>query len=496
MKHKKLSVKWKVFAYMLIFAAALIFVLWICQIVYLEQFYKFIKEREAKRAIERLSKELEQTDANGIQDCLRQIAADSEICILIADDAGNELYTLENAFGCTIHTLRPEELAMYYELTRENNGKLTFTSEESKMRDEPALMPPPEQRPIEKYLLNAKKGGREGMACALIQTLNGRSCLILTEIRLTPVDATVHTLRVQLLLISLILLLLALLMAFLISRAVSKPIISVNQAAKELAKGNYQTAFDGRSYLEINELSETLHYAAKELAKTEQYQRELIANVSHDLRTPLTMITAYSEVMRDLPGENTPENIQVIIEEAERLTNLVNDMLDISKLQSGALEKNETVYDLTRSVERVLERYVKLKEQDGYQIEFLYQEHAFVKADEFKIFQVLYNLINNAINYTGADKKVIVRQIIENQKARIEIEDTGPGIAEEDLPNVWERYYKAKSSHKRAVKGSGLGLSIVKNILMLHQARFGVDSKPGKGSVFWFELETVKITDN
>ena len=202
------------------------------------------------------------------------------------------------------------------------------------------------------------------------------------------------------------------------------------------------------------------------------------------------MIIAYAEVMRDLPGENSPENVQVVIDEAERLTNLVNDMLDISKLQAGVLEKNVTVYNLTESIQSVFARYNKLKEQDGYKIDFSYDQMVMVEADEYKIFQVIYNLVNNAINYTGDDKQIWVRQIVrEDGYVRIEVTDSGEGIAPEALPYVWDRYYKGDKTHKRAVMGTGLGLSIVKNILELHDARYGVESEVGKGSTFWFELK-------
>ena len=240
------------------------------------------------------------------------------------------------------------------------------------------------------------------------------------------------------------------------------------------------------------ELSDVLNATALELNKNENLRRELIANVSHDLRTPLTMIIAYAEVMRDLPGENTPENVQVVIDEAERLTNLVNDMLDISKLQAGVMVKNAEVYNLTQSIQSVFERYNKLKEQDGYTIEFEFDREAQVEADEYKIFQVIYNLINNAINYTEKNKTVWVRQKVIGEKVRIEVTDSGEGIAPEALPYVWERYYKVDKTHKRAVMGTGLGLSIVKNILELHNADYGVESEVGQGSTFWFELEIQK----
>ena len=207
------------------------------------------------------------------------------------------------------------------------------------------------------------------------------------------------------------------------------------------------------------------------------------------------MITAYSEVMRDLPGENTPENIQVIIDETTRLTNLVNDMLELSKLQAGVTELKSEVFDFTTNILAVMNRYSKLTEQSGYNIRFEYEDDVKVCADEYKIYQVVYNLINNAINYSGEDKTVIVRQIVKGDMVRLEVEDHGNGIKEEELDNIWDRYYKADKTHKRATQGSGIGLSIVKNILKLHSASFGVESQVGKGSIFWFELKCVEDSE-
>lgn len=326
-----------------------------------------------------------------------------------------------------------------------------------------------------------------------IVMVEGEEQILMVNTQLTPVDATVNTLRIELIWITVIMIFLSLVIAFLISRQVSKSFIKINESAREMAKGNFDVRFEGKDYREAAELSDTLNTTAAELGKNERLRRELIANVSHDLRTPLTMIIAYAEVMRDLPGENTPENVQVVIDEAGRLTNLVNDMLDISKQQAGVMEKNAQCYNLTDSIQAVLERYGKLKEQDGYVISFEYDGKVMVEADEYKMFQVMYNLINNAINYTGEDKTVSVRQKMHGRKVRIEVEDSGEGIAPEDLPYVWDRYYKVDKTHRRAVMGTGLGLSIVKNILELHGAEYGVESPPGGGTVFWFELTAVQV---
>ena len=204
------------------------------------------------------------------------------------------------------------------------------------------------------------------------------------------------------------------------------------------------------------------------------------------------MITGYGEVMRDLPGENTPENIQIIIDEATRLSTLVNDLLDLSKLQSGALQAEKKEFSLTESIRDIFVRYAKLVEQDGYNIIFECKENVIINADELRISQVVYNLVNNAVNHAGEDKTVIVSQTVRGNKVLIEVTDHGEGIPADKLEYIWDRYYKVDKEHRRGVIGSGLGLSIVKSILDAHNARYGVRSAPGKGSTFWFEIGIVR----
>ena len=321
-------------------------------------------------------------------------------------------------------------------------------------------------------------------------TLNdGSEALLLIGSMISPVDATVETLRTQLICISIIMVLSCALLAILISRNISKPIVKINKSAKELAHGNYQVYFEESGYREVSELAATLNYAAKELSTVENLRKELIANVSHDLRTPLTMITAYSEIMRDLPGENTSENVQVIIDETTRLTALVNDMLDLSKIQAGSDSIKTEEFNLTESINTILMRYAKLVENDGYHIDFLYDDDVFIEADEMKMSQVIYNLINNAINYTGENKRVTIEQPVRDDLVTISITDTGKGIAKEEIPYIWERYYKVDKTHKRSAVGTGLGLSIVKGILEMHHAKYGVKSELGKGSTFYFTIK-------
>ena len=293
--------------------------------------------------------------------------------------------------------------------------------------------------------------------------------------------------------IAAILLVGAMILAFLISKNISVPIQKMNSAAKRLAQGKYDADFEVTGYREVMELSESLTHASEELSKNDNLQKELIANISHDLRTPLTMIIGYSEVMRDLPGENTPENVQVIIDETQRLSDLVNDLMDLSKLQSGTRKLDMTPFDLTGVIKNVMGRYEKLTQKDGYRVEFSYDTSVSVLADQTMILQVVYNLINNAINYTGDDKLVRVTQkvISETGRVRISVTDSGAGIPADQIPLIWDRYYKIDKVHRRAMVGTGLGLSIVKHILEQHNTTYGVESKVGAGSTFWFELNII-----
>jgi signal transduction histidine kinase len=201
--------------------------------------------------------------------------------------------------------------------------------------------------------------------------------------------------------------------------------------------------------------------------------------------------------MRDIPGENTPENIQAIIDETTRLSELVNDMLDISRIESGTEKFEAENFDLTAAVSEVICRYDKMKSVRSYDIRFDYESNVTVFADRGMILQVIYNLINNAINYSGDDKFVGVAQTVKTDGAgngfvKISVTDHGVGIEKDNLPLIWDRYYKVDSVHKRAKVGSGLGLSIVKKVLEKHSAAYGVDSTVGEGSVFWFELPISK----
>ena len=301
-------------------------------------------------------------------------------------------------------------------------------------------------------------------------------------------EVTQRVFSSQFIILSIVIFMMSIVFAIIMHHKIVKPMASITKGAHELAKGNYDAKFEAEGYLEIEELSDTLNYAAKELSALDGYQKELMANVSHDLRTPLTLISGYSEMMRDYPEERTEENLQVIVDESKRLTKLVNDILSLTKLQTNKANQIKESFNLTDSIKDIVYRQEKLIEELDIKIVFEYQEEVNVYANQEQLEKVIYNYINNAINYVGNDKLVIVKQVVEKGFVKISVIDHGIGIPEAEIPNIWDRYYKAKT-HKRATVGSGLGLSIVKTVLEKQGIEYGVNSKVNEGSEFWFKTK-------
>ena len=312
---------------------------------------------------------------------------------------------------------------------------------------------------------------------------------------LEDVNSTTSLLKGQLIYITIIAIAFSIIISLFLSHKLSKPITDITDKAKKLADGNYDVHFDKSDIMEINELSDTLNYMEEEMSKTDEYRRDLMANVSHDLKTPLTMIKAYAEMVRDLTykdKEKRNANLNVIIDESDRLNILVNDILELSKLQENNANIQKEDFDLTLELQDILKRYEIIKETENYKFIINTPDKVIINADRKRINQVLYNLINNAINYTGDDKTIYINITNNKKNYHVEIKDTGKGINNEDIKHIWDKYYKKDKNHRRNVVGTGLGLSIVKNILEAHNFEYGVNSQKDKGSTFYFNIPKLK----
>ncbi len=501
-RFRQCGIRWKMLSILLVFLLLFALAIWVFQVQMLNYFYQVVKYNEFEKTVELITNSADRIDrleqiihnhsGESYDDIwIYGLSGDDELVdveILFDDVHDNNALFLEGEFDSlyqmaianggryiAVFSDKYFQPNSYFEfkILADNNGDKDFRPITSRMQREANVI-----------------------QLDIVNLSTGEDILVIQKASLSPTNALINTIEAQVVFVTLVLAVFSIALVIVLSRIITKPIVRVNESAKQLAEGKYSIEFKGNNYREISELSDTLNYAAKELSKNDMLQKELISNISHDLRTPLTMIKGYSELMRDIPGENTAENFQIIIDEATRLSELVDAMLDLSKIQSGVRVPQKQVFSLTELVNITLSRYEKLVLQEGYSLEFIFDQEIFVCADRTMILQVIYNFINNAINYTGNDKFVRVEQKLIENKVRISVIDTGDGISEDKIPYIWDRYYKIDKVHKRATVGSGLGLSIVKSVLEAHEASYGVITGEGKGSTFWFELDVADLNDD
>lgn len=441
--------------------------LWLFQVLFLNTYYEWVKSKQIRTLAADLRSQYKNNDWTELLD---DMAYEKGICIEVSKD-GRTIYT-SSAFnrGCMINSDRNPSI-LYYKNDFIESGK----------------------RKKEYELINPALNNKTLLyGIKLDQDTYG-----FISASLEPLDEGARIIKSQLIYVSVGVFLLSLVIGYVLSKKLSKPIVKVNKTALKMAEGDYDIVFETDEDIdEINQLVKTLNHAKDELSKTEELRRDLLANVGHDLKTPLTMIKAYAEMVRDLTYNKKQKRIQncnVIIEEADRMTGLVNDIVDLSQLQSRVLEMHMEQFNITELVYTILKRYDILKEKEDLKFVFDEKNDYYVYADKKKLEQVIYNLLNNAINYTGEDNTVTIRLIPKEDVIRVEISDTGKGIKEEDLPHIWDRYYKNSKKHKRNAVGTGIGLSIVKNILINHHFEYGVISKKGEGSTFYFEVKQSEL---
>jgi signal transduction histidine kinase len=461
------SLRRTIWIYFAIFASGILVLLWLTFIVSMESNYRLMKTRQFSETANFILSGL--SDGSLSVEQLNELAYSNGMCVMIINEFGDPVYSYDMMAGnCLIHTGNVFELFDYRRKAQQSPGGVYYTEVKNERFNVSTLL----------FVM-------------IIGATDNPQGVVYLNTSLEPLESTVGIIRSQVLMVSVLMLILGIGISYILSRLIEAPILRITKSAEKLGNGDFGVSFDGKGYAETETLAHTLNFAAGEISKVDTLRRDLIANVSHDLRTPLTMIKAYAEMVRDLSGDNPAkrnEHIGVIIDESDRLASLVNDILDLSKLESGVGSLNLTEFDLSERISSIMERYSYLAEREGYKFYVSVYEHFLINGDIIKFEQVIYNLINNAVNYTGENKSVyVVLRIIDDNTARIEITDTGAGIPPEQIPLVFDRYYRSEKS-KREVIGSGLGLAIVKQILRLHNYKFGIMSEVGVGSTFWVEV--------
>lgn len=461
------SIKTTTMLYFIFFAMVILTVVWCLQDFFINNYYEKMRFSESIRTANALETQF-RDNPNNFDTYATETALSNGIFIRLESDKGVNVYGSSVSFQYSAAEFDSDVRIITNKL---NSTPLTSVSMVMNSIDK------------NKRLLYA---GRLG--------LNKKTTIVIIS-PLYPNASTVAIVRNMLWYISIIVTVLAITLAIYLSRRISSPIEGLTVSASELGRGNYNVRFYGGYFTETQELARTLTQASYEMEKTEFYQKEIVANVSHDLKTPLTMIKSYAEMINDISGDNPEkrrEHLGVIISETDRLNKLVVDMMNMSKLQSNQVELNKETLNIVELARTSFESFEVLNEHDGFDLRFKPCKDCYIYGDKDKLLQVMNNFISNAVKYSGENKFALVELKRQGRKVFFHVVDHGVGIPKDELSHVWDRYYRSSANHRRGIEGTGIGLSIVKGILTLHNADYGVESIEGQGSDFWFSMDVVK----
>ncbi|MDF2533724.1 MAG: signal transduction histidine kinase, partial [Clostridia bacterium] len=415
---KSISIKlWGLMLALLFIALALI---WCFQIVFLESFYFNIHERKLLNEGNHLVAMIKNNEEKYIiEEKLDELLLKYNARIDLYTANGVEIYSSESA----PKMMGVDKNVFLMEVIKSKKAVSTF--KENRMGSSLFLVGLPVIRD-------------NVMTAAVIMT--------------TPVaslEETVDTLKEQFVIISLILISVSAILAYVFSRYFTKPILEINKAAKTMAEGNLSIRVPVSTKDELGMLSSTINHLSSQLQKIEQLRKDLIANVSHEFKTPLSLIKGYAETMRDVENiseEKRYKQLNIIIEESDKLNHMINEILDLSQIQSDYYNLNRTDFSISDTIRAVVNRLAYHTENKNLRIEVDCMDALLIYADEKRIEQVIYNLLNNAINHSEQQSSIFIRAIDHGSVIVVEIEDHGEGISQEEIPYIWDRFYKAKEA--------------------------------------------------
>ena len=481
MKLDRHGIRFSIWAFFFLFALGVVLLLGILQFSLIKPYYRHSKIQTVKEVGDQIQEYVIEDNGNSAaQNSAFQLAVDNNVCVAIYNTNGNLIYSADSlGSGCVFHAGASTDGSVNTSDGKAMKELLDSSGGETSLN-----------------LFN-RRTGQDMVVYGRRIDMNLASFYLFVNSPLEPVDSIVSFFGRQYILFTLIVILFASVVSLIISTLISRPIVKMNSEAGKLAAADYSCRFEGGGFTETRELADSLNNATHQLSKIDELRKDLIANVSHDIKTPLTSIRAYAEMIRDISGNNPQkreDHLNVIISEADYLDHLVVDMRELSKLQSGAYVLNRTNFDLAEVIREVVRLNAVMIEEGALHVRIESPEALIVYGDKTKITEVIYNFLSNAIKHSPRDTEIIIRAYIESDEetVRVEVEDNGEGIPEEEIPLIWDRYQKSSRSFSRSMSSTGLGLSIVKARLDSHGATYGVISKKEKGALFWFELKNSK----
>ncbi len=281
----------------------------------------------------------------------------------------------------------------------------------------------------------------------------------------------------------------ALLVARWLARGMTQPLRDMARAARRMETGDYSRRVVTNSRDEVGQLAVAFNRMSSELESLERVRRDLVANVSHELKTPISALRAHLENLLDGVERPEPATLQVMLAQSERLGRLVDQLLELSRLESGDLPLHREEVQLRPLVSRVLSEIEVTRARDDVELaQEVPEDLPAIFADAERVHQVLFNLLDNAVRFTPSGGQVRVTASRHNGSVDVAVTDTGPGIDAEHLPRLFDRFYRVDTARSREEGGTGIGLAIARSVVEAHGGRIWAESEPGKGSTFTFEL--------
>ncbi|HZK34755.1 MAG TPA: HAMP domain-containing sensor histidine kinase [Bacillota bacterium] len=288
---------------------------------------------------------------------------------------------------------------------------------------------------------------------------------------------------------------LSMLLLYYVSRRISRPLAEMNVISREIASGNFKRRVKINSKDEVGQVGVNFNAMADSLENLELTRRSFVANVSHELRSPLTSMKGYIQGVIDktIKPEEQDKYLHIALEETERMSRLISGLLDLAQVESGHFSIEARVYEINEQIRRTLIASEDNINERKMKVNVAFKDEAlFVKADPDRIQQVLINLLDNAIRFNKEGGTIFIETWRSKDKVLVKIEDEGPGIPRDEIVSIWEPFYQIDKSRSNKSVGTGLGLSIVKKIIDTHEQNVWVNSKVGEGTAIIFSLAPAK----
>ena len=471
------SIRNKLAALIFLISMSLIGIIWVMTVFMFKPMYYATTQSDLTRTAEKVVAAI---DAEGgvTNATLEQISGfvNVGICVEIADAEGNGIVLFEGiGDACQIHS---------------GDIKYDHFSQQRKIDSAQAMALRQAVRHDARGNYNMHLQDELGNRQAVKGRFYAEEYTVIVSTNLSRTDSIVSIVSSQLRTASLIAIVLSLIVATIMSTWFMGPLMKMSSAVKQIAKGNYNVKLEVESSDEIGRLANEFNHMAEEIQHSQNMQKELLASISHDLRTPLTIIKGYAESIKDITGDNKEirdQQLATIIDETDRLSAMVGSVMEYTKLSQGVQKMNIVQFDIADMCKDIVYVYSQKAEAENKSIAYSGPEDAYVFADAQMMERAIHNFVSNALLHTPENTRVVVAVNVQDSgKVKISVFDSGTGIRPEDIPHLFDKYYRARKDEGRT--GSGLGLAIVKSIMENHNFRYGVESREGLGTEFWFEI--------